>query len=237
MVILYDNNRFDPNLKLAWGFSCLIRGAEKTILFDTGGDGPTLLGNMAKLRVDPAEVDVVVLSHIHGDHTGGLVAFLGKNSRVIVYLPGSFPLGFKRLIMDTGGHLEVVTKGCELFPCIFTTGELGGGLQEQALAVKTTEGLVVVTGCAHPGISNIVQKAIEATGEDEVYLAVGGFHLGSASLSRLQSIAGELRRLSVKKVAPCHCSGDNARELFRNIFDGDFIEAGVGTKIELPPFN
>ena len=38
VTILYDNNRFDSQLKTAWGFSCLIRGLEKTILFDTGGD-------------------------------------------------------------------------------------------------------------------------------------------------------------------------------------------------------
>ena len=91
MTIVYDNNRFDPRLRTAWGFSCVVRGLEKTILFDTGGDGRTLLGNMTQLGIEPAEVDIVVLSHIHGDHTGGLERFLEKNPRVIVYSPDACP--------------------------------------------------------------------------------------------------------------------------------------------------
>ena len=41
--VVYDNNEYDPKLEAAWGFSCLIEGTEKTILFDTGGNGKTLL--------------------------------------------------------------------------------------------------------------------------------------------------------------------------------------------------
>ena len=54
VTILYDNNRFDPQLKTAWGFSCLVLGLEKTILFDAGGDGYTLLDNMRQLGVEPS---------------------------------------------------------------------------------------------------------------------------------------------------------------------------------------
>jgi 7,8-dihydropterin-6-yl-methyl-4-(beta-D-ribofuranosyl)aminobenzene 5'-phosphate synthase len=146
ITILYDNNRVDPRLKTAWGFCCLVRGSEKTILFDTGGDGYTLLGNMRQLGVDPAEIDIVLLSHIHGDHTGGLRAFLEKNSRVVVYLPGSFPKNFKKSVMSLGARVEEVVEARELFPGAYTTGELGDGIKEQALALKTREGLMVVTG-------------------------------------------------------------------------------------------
>jgi metal-dependent hydrolase (beta-lactamase superfamily II) len=59
MEILYDNNPFDPRLKAAWGFSCLVQGLEKTILFDTGGDGATLLSNMRLLGVEAARIDIV----------------------------------------------------------------------------------------------------------------------------------------------------------------------------------
>ena len=110
MTIVYDNNRFDPRLKTAWGFSCVVRGLEKTILFDTGGDGHTLLGNMRQLGVEPAEVDIVVLSHIHGDHTGGLERFLEKNPRVVVYLPDSFPGSFKKAVISLGARVEGVLK-------------------------------------------------------------------------------------------------------------------------------
>jgi 7,8-dihydropterin-6-yl-methyl-4-(beta-D-ribofuranosyl)aminobenzene 5'-phosphate synthase len=234
MTTLYDNNRFDPRLKTAWGFSCLIRGLEKTILFDTGGDGYTLLGNMRQLGVEPAEIDIVVLSHIHGDHTGGLEGFLERNSRVVVYLPGSFPENFKKAVKSLGGHVEEVVQAKGLFPGAYTTGEIEGGIREQALALNTTEGLVVVTGCAHPGIVSMVRKAREITGENKVYLVIGGFHLSSESASRLKSILREFRRLSVQKAAPCHCSGDEARKLFKQDYGAGYIECGVGKRVILP---
>jgi len=82
ITIVYDNNRYDSRLTAAWGFSCLARLPQQVILFDTGGDGVILLHNMAKLKIDPGEVDVVVLSHVHGDHVGGLASFLEHNSNV-----------------------------------------------------------------------------------------------------------------------------------------------------------
>jgi 7,8-dihydropterin-6-yl-methyl-4-(beta-D-ribofuranosyl)aminobenzene 5'-phosphate synthase len=234
VTILYDNNRYDRRLKTAWGFSCLVRGFEKTILFDTGGDGDALLGNMRQLGVDPAEVDRVVLSHVHGDHTGGLAAFLEKNPRVLVYLPGSFPANFRRAVLAMGARVEDVSQAREIFSDVYTTGEVGEGIKEQGLALRTKEGLVVITGCAHPGVVSMVRKAREITGEDRVYLGVGGFHLKGETTSRIEAIAQELRLLSVRKVAPCHCSGDGTRRLFRARFGVDYVESGVGKIITLP---
>jgi 7,8-dihydropterin-6-yl-methyl-4-(beta-D-ribofuranosyl)aminobenzene 5'-phosphate synthase len=236
VTILYDNNRFDPHLETAWGFSSLVRGLEKTILFDTGGDAYTLLGNMRRLGVEPAEIDIVVLSHFHGDHTGGLGGFLEKNPRVVVYLPGSFPGYFKKAVTSLGARVEEVVEGKELCPGVYTTGELGDPIREQALVLKTAEGLVVITGCAHPGIVKIVRKAREITGEEMVYLVTGGFHLGGEPPSRIESIVEEFRLLSVRKVAPCHCSGEGARSLFRQKFGADYLESGVGKRIRLPHF-
>jgi 7,8-dihydropterin-6-yl-methyl-4-(beta-D-ribofuranosyl)aminobenzene 5'-phosphate synthase len=228
MVILYDNNRFDLHLKAAWGFSCLVRGLEKTVLFDTGGDGATLISNMRLLGVEPAEIDIVVLSHIHGDHTGGLGEFLEKNPHVAVYLLDSFPANFKKAVMAMGAHVEEVFEAREIFSGAYTTGELGDGIREQALALKTANGLVVITGCAHPGIVNMVRKAREIAGDDKVHLLLGGFHLGGEPPSRIESIVEELRMLSVQRVSPCHCSGDATRTLFRQKFQSDYIESGVG---------
>jgi 7,8-dihydropterin-6-yl-methyl-4-(beta-D-ribofuranosyl)aminobenzene 5'-phosphate synthase len=234
LTILYDNNRFDPRLKTAWGFSCIVQGLEKTVLFDTGGDGSILLENMRRLGTAPAEIDIVVLSHIHGDHTGGLQGFLGRNSNVTVYLPASFPENFKKAVKWLGGRVEEVLEARELFPGAYTTGELGDGIREQALALKTTEGLVIITGCAHPGIVNMVRKAREISGQDTVYLLAGGFHLSGKQPSKIKSIAQELRLLSVQKVAPCHCSGDDTRRIFKEKFGLDYVEGGVGKRIEPP---
>jgi 7,8-dihydropterin-6-yl-methyl-4-(beta-D-ribofuranosyl)aminobenzene 5'-phosphate synthase len=234
ITITYDNNPYDDRLKTAWGFSCLLRLPEKTILFDTGGDSSILLDNMEQLQIDPKEIDVVVLSHIHGDHVGGLGGILDQNSDVTVYLPASFPQGLKEDIKLYGAEVQEVDEPCELFDGVYTTGELNGGIREQSLIVKTDEGLVIITGCAHPGVVNIVQRAREIAG-DRVYLLLGGFHLGGASASQINSIIDSFEQLGVERVAPCHCSGDTARRLFRDHYGEGYVECGVGRRVTLPP--
>jgi len=232
ITIVYDNNEFDKKLKTAWGFSCLVELEDKNILFDTGGDSPTLLGNMEKLGIDLKKVDIIVLSHIHGDHTGGLTGVLEKNSNVTVYIPKSFPSSFKNEIKSYGAKFVDVDNPIKIFDGIYTTGELGTWIKEQSLIIKTDKGLVVITGCAHPGIMNIVRKAKEVTKED-LYLVIGGFHLGGASDADLMQIVNVFRELNVKKVGPCHCSGDRCRELFEEEYKDDFIEVGVGREIKV----
>jgi 7,8-dihydropterin-6-yl-methyl-4-(beta-D-ribofuranosyl)aminobenzene 5'-phosphate synthase len=233
ITVVYDNIAYDPRLGTAWGFACLIETGEKTILFDTGGDGDRLLRNMTTLGVDPKHIEVVVLSHIHGDHTGGLESLLRTDARPTVYLPRSFPSDFKSRVRAEANVVEVggATKIAE---GVYTTGEMGSGIIEQALVLKTSQGLVVVTGCAHPGISEMVARAAEIGG-DEVYLVLGGFHLGGVSQARVEEVISEFQRLGVEKVAPSHCTGDNAIRLFREAYGQDFIASGAGQVIEIAP--
>jgi len=234
IMIIYDNYPFDERLHPAWGFSCLVRLAETTILFDTGGDGSTLLHNMRQLGIDPGEVDTVVLSHIHGDHVGGLSDFLKQNSAVTVYLPQSFPKSFKEQVTSPGAKVAEVSEAREIFTGVYTTGELGDGTKEQSLIVTTSQGLVVITGCAHPGVVNIIRKAKDVVPDARVYLVMGGFHLLGASLARIESIIDKFGQLSVAKVAPCHCSGDETRRLFEERYGEDYIKSGVGKRVPLP---
>jgi len=230
ITIVYDNNRYDSRLTTAWGFSCLVNLPQQVVLFDTGGDGKILLQNMTKLGIDPEEIDVVVLSHEHADHVGGLARFLEHNRKVTVYMPVSFPQQLKDQVRTTGAKLEEVDKARELFDGAFTTGELDGGIKEQSLLLSIPNGLIVITGCAHPGIVNIVQKAKDITGQN-IYLLIGGFHLGGTSPSQISNIAQNLLQLGVEKVAPCHCSGEVARRLFSDYFGDDYIDCGVGKEI------
>ena len=232
LTIVYDNYSFASELKTAWGFSCLVEGMEKTILFDTGGDGKILLSNMQKLGITPGKIDIVVLSHIHGDHTGGLSSFLTSNPRVSVYLPQSFPESFKKAIREVGAEVIEVKEPLKICDNVYSTGEMGMWIKEESLIIKTATGLVVITGCAHPGIVKIVKKAKEIA-EDKVYLVLGGFHLMGATRGRINRIIQEFREEKVKKVAPCHCSGDLTRKLFQEAYKKDFILAGVGKKIKI----
>ena len=114
IVVVFDNRPYRKDLKASWGFACVVRGAEKTILFDTGGDGAILMDNMKKLKIDPKTIDAVVLSHAHKDHTGGLSAFLAKNADVEVYLPRSFQKGFKDDVRLFGTRLLEVSDPQEI---------------------------------------------------------------------------------------------------------------------------
>jgi len=231
ITILYDNNEYDERLETAWGFSCLVQRGDLTLLFDTGGDGPTLLSNMATLELDPADIDIVLLSHIHGDHVGGLGGILAVNKETTVYLPRSFPTDLKEQIGASARVVEV-HEPMEISEGIHTTGEMGREILEQSLVVETAQGLVVITGCAHPGVVNIVAKAKEITG-GEVYLVMGGFHLGGASQATIEDIIEEFQRLGVQRVAPCHCSGDLARSAFERAYGENFILVGVGKRLKI----
>ncbi len=232
LVTIYDNYQSNPDLQTGWGFGCVVRLKDKTILFDTGADSETLLSNMEKLKIKPEEIDIVVLSHIHWDHVGGLAGFLEKNSNVTVYAPVSFPKSFKEEINQTGASVVEVGKEIEIEKGIFSTGELGTWIKEQSLVINSEKGLVIITGCSHPGIVKIVKRAKEITGK-EVYLVIGGFHLSGARDSELKRIINDFRGLEVKKVAPCHCSGDRTRQLFSEEYKTNYIENGVGKIIQI----
>ena len=90
ITIVYDNCVKKQGLKAGWGFSSLIE-IENTppLLFDTGADGATLLHNMKQLGIDPKHIGTIVISHAHGDHTGGLFDILEANREAEIYVPAS----------------------------------------------------------------------------------------------------------------------------------------------------
>ena len=232
ITVIYDNNPYKEGLETAWGFSCLIRGLEKTILFDTGGNGSILLANMKKLRIHPEDIDLVVLSHIHGDHVGGLPRFLEKNHEVTLYLPKSFPTSFRNDVKKYGAKAIEVQEPIKICEHVYSSGDIEGRIREQSLFIQSDNGLIVITGCAHPGIVKIVRKAKDVL-KDEVLFVMGGFHLRDESKSRLERIVSDFRKLGVQYVGPCHCSGDTARQVFQKEYQNKFIPVGVGTVITL----
>ena len=176
--MVYDNNPYKEGLTTSWGFACVIKGAEKTILFDTGGNSAVLRNNMLQLAIDSKEIDVVVLSHIHGDHVGGLNGFLQVNINVTVYLPAPFPPGFKESLKRTGIKTVEVNDSARICKGVYSTGVLGSMIKEQALMISTDRGLIVITGCAHPGIVHILQTAKKII-RNEFLLVMGGISSGS----------------------------------------------------------
>ena len=230
--ILYDNIDRENTLESAWGFSCVITGLEKKILFDCGGDGDILMKNMKNRKVDPASIETVIISHAHWDHDGGLEKFLSLNSKVGVYLPGAYPGDKLTKLNDTGAEAVTVDKPLQIMKNVRLTGTMGDKIKEQSLIIDTEKGAVLVCGCSHPGIAEIAERAAALTGKN-VYMIIGGFHLKDKTDAEIEDIVNRLKRSGVVFAAPSHCTGEKAISTFRRIFGEKFMESGLGRKIEI----
>jgi len=232
LTILYDNYLYDKNFQNNWGFSCLVEGLEKTILFDCGGNGDNLLYNFKAAGKDPAIVDMIVISHEHWDHTGGLPQFLEARSGIEVWIPASFLNKFSNDIKKLGAHPVAVTQDTEIIPKVWTTGEMGNQIIEQSLIIETGKGLVVITGCAHPGIEEIISRASDIR-RQEILLVMGGFHLLNTGTNDVEGIAEGFKEAGLQYAAPTHCSGDGTIQVFKEVFGGRFLQLGTGRVIHL----
>lgn len=211
VTVVYDNCTSKPSLKTGWGFSCLVETkGEPPLLFDTGADGTTLLYNMGKLDIDPEKIGVIVLSHAHGDHTGGLAAILGKNRHAEVYVPASV---VARL---PGRKVVTVSQPARITKTVFSTGELKG--IEQSLAVRTEKGILVITGCSHPGVGTILDMASR---QGELYGIIGGLH-GFHNFEILRGLS---------LICPCHCTQYKSK--LKELFPEQCLPCGAGLELKL----
>ena len=123
-----------------------------------------------------------------------------------------------------------VSDPVEIIPGVFSTGDMTGPVREQSLAITTSGGTIVVTGCAHPGIDRIVERAAEVTKEN-VLCVLGGFHLGDAKKARLDEIAAVLDRSGVKYCGASHCTGDESIDYFVQRYGDHYVRLGAGRVI------
>lgn len=231
IVIMFDNYQHNPACETAWGFSSYIKINDKTIVFDSGLEADMLERNIKTLKLEMTNIDYIFLSHEHSDHIGGLGKVLSLSPEATLIFPSVFSSEFKSKIIKVKNRMEIGSESKEIAPEIFTSGTLDGSVKEQALFIKTDRGTVVITGCAHPGILKIVEKSIEVTG-GKPYMVVGGFHLLRHTPEEARKIAQAMKKLGVKMVAPTHCTGDKAIEIFKEEFGKGFHKAGVGFKFD-----
>jgi 7,8-dihydropterin-6-yl-methyl-4-(beta-D-ribofuranosyl)aminobenzene 5'-phosphate synthase len=249
LTILGDNSVSRTSVKAVWGFACLVETRGHTVLFDTGADPAVLKDNLAAMKVDPAKIEAVVISHVHGDHTLGAPG-LGTLPGVRTYTPRSF-VGRQREVAaleSAGLTLVPVTAATPLFDGIATSepmhfqgkiptarpGEaFSADVWEQCLTVDTPEGLVVIAGCSHPGILPMLEQVKAQTGRP-LHLVIGGFHLLNQSAAEVRRIAEGMQSLGVAHVSATHCTGEAAAHVFRDVFGERYVAAGVGAILEAP---
>jgi 7,8-dihydropterin-6-yl-methyl-4-(beta-D-ribofuranosyl)aminobenzene 5'-phosphate synthase len=231
-TILYDNYLYEQGTKPDWGFSCLIEGTEKVILFDTGTQPDILLHNVDHLGVDLKKVETIVISHDHHDHIGGLPKVLDRNHDVSVYMPVSFAYEIVRSVESKNAEVVSVDNPVEICPNVYSTGEMGVQIKEQSLIINTKKGLIIVTGCSHQGIVNILKRAKKLF-DRPIYLVFGGFHLGGMADAKVEAIIQDFNEIGVEKCGATHCTGDRPIELFKKAFGDNYAPMGTGRILEI----
>lgn len=209
VTIVYDNEAWKAGCRSDWGFACLVEASGRTILFDTGANGPLLLDNMRRLGIDPMSIEEVVISHAHMDHMGGLPDLLAVNP-VRVYVPASCaaPRGAREVVR--------VQEPITIHEGILSTGELRN--VEQSLLVSTEAGLAVIAGCSHPGVGTILERASRFGTPSAL---IGGLH-GFSELGLLEGL---------DLVCPTHCTQHKSR--IAAAYPEKYVRGGVGVVIEL----
>mgnify|MGYP000061170944 CR=1 FL=1 len=210
ITILYDNTAFKNDLTPDWGFSALVEAHGRTLLFDTGAEGSVLLGNMQKLGVQPESIEEVFISHNHFDHLGGLSEFLSKNRKVDIYVPPTVRG------IHNAHKITRLEKPTRLHDHFFSTGELDH--IEQSLAVETDKGLVLVVGCSHPPMDQILSAASRF---GTLYGIVGGLH-GFREFELFENL---------QLICPTHCT-QHIGEI-KSRYPDHYLEGGAGKVIEI----
>jgi|Deesub1362B_J571_1020462.scaffolds.fasta_scaffold00237_46 7,8-dihydropterin-6-yl-methyl-4-(beta-D-ribofuranosyl)aminobenzene 5'-phosphate synthase len=258
LYILSDNRVIQPRPKgllAEWGFSCLLEINNEYILFDTGQK--TAINNAILIKAPIYEVNSVVLSHGHYDHTTGLRDILSIiNADVYMHPDAWLPryvkgeqigLPWKKEEVESMAKIVEHTEPVEILKNMWALGEiprehnyvklesyvLRDGekledeiLDDQSLAVKTSEGVVLILGCCHAGIRNTIEYAEEVAG-DEVRYVVGGTHFIGM---KEDSIRAECNWLNSKLdyIATCHCTGRKGESLLNFALKEKFHEIGAG---------
>ena len=228
--IIYDNYVHENGLKPDWGYSIIIEGLEKGILFDAGTRTDIFEFNFKQMSLDVNKVDLIVFSHEHGDHTEGLPAFTAMKKNIPVLIPASFSDGFKEKMVTSGLTPVLVREAAKICGNLYTSGEFAYQIPEQALVLNTRNGLVVMTGCSHPGIVEML-KQIKSVFNKNIYMVFGGFHLLDKSEQEMNSIISELKSIGVVKCGATHCTGEKQIKMIRDAFGPNFVELGAGNSI------
>ncbi len=231
--VLVVNN---PNgtLLSPWGLSILVETNDLTILFDSGPNPFALETNSESLGIDwGLACDMAVVSHEHPDHVSGLTYVSGLHENLTLYTPL-----YESTMSWTSGFSQIeVADTADISTGIFIIGRgLDAALDynEQALVINVENlGLVVLVGCSHPGVDNIVSKVMDDLNVDDIYMVLGGFHMLYEDQDTISSTIDALVDIGVQRIYPIHCSGQDTIDYVETNYPANFGDAAVGFQIVL----
>ena len=231
--VIYDNTSADEAVQADWGFASVVTLRGHRALFDSGTKPDLFLRNLKTMGVEPGSIETAMISHQHPDHRNGIYQLYPLNRKIRVHFLDVFYEKAYQEALAVKMNPKRQTGPFELIPGAYSTGVIPGDPPEQSLAIETSKGLVLVVGCSHPGITNIVRTAQEQRGVDSIRLLVGGLHMFRQSAAEIASQIRQLQRLNVESVMPAHCSGDLAKEMFREAYGVNFDTLGAGKVLRL----
>lgn len=274
LSVLVDNNTFIDRYFLGEpALSFFIEEDDKCILFDTGYSD-AFLKNAERMAINLRNLDYIVLSHGHVDHTWGITHLIrlymeAKNEKIQHHIPAvvGHPLVFNSKLLNPVGEIGSILSHKKLnqhFPIHLTKeplwitsrlvflGEIKKTLDferqdyigqivtdqgkindyildDTALVYKSSNGLVIIVGCAHSGICNIIEYAKEVCQEDKVADIIGGFHLLNPQKNRLDKTIEYIEKLQPAALHACHCTDLRSKIALSTV--AALEEVGVGLQL------
>ena len=249
LSILVEDTVEDSKFEAEHGLSVYFEKDGKKFLLDLG-QSDMFLRNAKKLNIDLSKADFLVFSHGHYDHTGGLPYFpINDKLRIIAHPDCLFPkykgkkdIGFPENLDNL--LIELKEKPTELADNVYFLGQITGKrkyslgeyikegvrhkdflLDDSAIAITEKDKLIIIAGCAHSGIVNIVKYARELFKAKEIVI-IGGFHMLNHAGDEIKEIIERLKNLDVVKVFPGHCTGEKAIEKLLDSFEGERLYSG-----------
>ena len=253
IIPLYEEAGSTDDFYIGHGVSYLIRTDAATVLMDVGDnpDGlslPPFEQNMRKLGISWDEIDRIVISHPHPDHVGGVEAWKAHTVSMgdfelpadlgerLLFVPA--PVKVKGAIHATIPTLlapDIATTGVLTYPEVYPLSLFEPVGTEQALVVLVdNEGLVLISGCGHPTLERLVERAESLYGGPVVGV-IGGLHYEDTSAEDLQPHIHFLQTRQPKLIALSpHDSNSLVLETFKNAFPDAYQPLAVGEIIQFP---
>lgn len=274
LTVLTDNNSIIDRYFLSEPALCfLIQDENRKILFDLGYSD-VFIKNAEKLKISLTDVDAVVISHGHNDHTGGLPALITKYIEEVLekrafikpelichtktfetkIIDGNIDIGslISKEKLQLHFKMELTDSHFWITKNLVYLGEIPRSnsfenkkpvgkvlennnfkddylIDDSALAYKSKNGLVIITGCSHSGICNIIEHAKKVTGENRVLDIIGGMHLLNPTKEQIDGTINYFKTLNLRYLYPCHCTDLQSKIEFAKYFSVN--ETGVSMEL------
>jgi len=190
-------------------------------------------------------------AHVYGHPDLFVQRFIKNRNAVYSVEPVSSPME-KDIVKKRCESLILSPDPVKILPGISTTGEIpretdfedtGGDffldiacikrdpiIDDQALYIESSQGIVVILGCAHSGVVNTLNYVSELTRQGKIFAVLGGMHLLRASKERLEATSDAFARYDIRVIGPCHCTGLKAITYIRSQFPDRFVECSTGSR-------